>query len=55
MSQLEGVKLVSIRLPADVKAYLDREVARYKSSQSSEVNRMLRDRMAREQQDRAAS
>ena len=45
MSQLEDVKQVTIRLPTEVKEYLDRLAARHRSSQSSEVIRMLRDKM----------
>jgi Arc/MetJ-type ribon-helix-helix transcriptional regulator len=54
MDQLEDVKQVTVRLPTTVKEYLDREVARNRSSQSSEVIRLLRDRMAREARDQAA-
>ena len=50
MSQLEGVKTVTIRLPTDVKEFLDRLATRNRSSQSSEVVRMLRDRMAGERE-----
>ena len=39
---LVSVKTVSIRLPPDLKAWLDARVAKYGSSQSSEVIRLLR-------------
>jgi Arc/MetJ-type ribon-helix-helix transcriptional regulator len=46
-------RMLSVRLPLDVHSWLDDQVTRYGSSQSSEVLRALRDRMARERQDKA--
>jgi hypothetical protein len=44
------VVTVTIRLPVDLKQWLDDRAALYRSSQSSETIRILRDRRDQEQQ-----
>jgi regulator of protease activity HflC (stomatin/prohibitin superfamily) len=46
----ETVKTVSIRLPTDLKDWLDAQVSKYRSSQSSEVVRILRSEAERQAQ-----
>ena len=48
MSEAETVKQL-IRLPKDVKQWLERESARNVSTQTAEVVRSVRERMQREQ------
>jgi Arc/MetJ-type ribon-helix-helix transcriptional regulator len=51
--ELERKQLI-VRLPVEVAAWVEHQVVRNGSSQSSEVLRALRDRMDREQRERAA-
>jgi plasmid stability protein len=45
---------LTVRLPSDIKAWLELEAARYGASQGSEVIRSLRARMDQEQREKAA-
>jgi len=47
-------KSLSVRLPPEVVGWIDSQVERNYSSQSSEVLRAIRDRMDREQREKAA-
>jgi hypothetical protein len=49
MKSAEERKVATVRLPADAFAWLDRQVALYGSSQSSEVLRLIRERQDAEQ------
>jgi hypothetical protein len=53
MVSKEQTKAVLLRLPLDVKAWIEQEAARTLASQNSEIIRIIRARMAIEQRDRA--
>jgi hypothetical protein len=54
MISKEQTKAVLLRLPLDVKAWIEREAAKTLASQNSEIIRTLRARMDSEKQERAA-
>jgi hypothetical protein len=53
MVSKEQTKAVLLRLPLDVKAWIEQEAARTLASQNSEIIRTIRARMAIGQRDRA--
>jgi hypothetical protein len=54
MISKEQTKAVLLRLPLDVKAWIEQEAARTLASQNSEIIRSIRARMDTEQRERAA-
>jgi hypothetical protein len=55
MSRDETVYPLTVRLPSDIKTWLENEAARYGASQGSEVIRSLRARMDSEQPKKKAA